>query len=504
MTIDFDQSATPDQDEATPRSFSAAEYPVIPGFHPDPSICRVGEDYYLVNSTFEYSPGVPLWHSSDLLNWTQIGNILDRDDQFVAGAASSNGGIYAPTIRHHDGRFWMITTNVSGAPGQLLVSAANPEGPWTAAVQLSELHGIDPDLAWDDDGTCYVTFCSNDPETRGIAQARVDLERGTALEPPRQLWQGTGLAYPEGPHLFRRGNWWYLLISEGGTERGHAISIARSKSPTGPFESAPNNPLFSRRSTTCPTQNTGHADFVECADGSWAMVYLGVRPRGATPLFHVNGRETFLARIDWDDLDWPVVLPEEFSVPGSSGFVDEFTTAALAPRWISPGAGFSKFVAAHPSGGVSLRPAAALNGVPALLSVRTQHLRWRIRALLELPTDAGLRIRIDERHWYEIRVADRVTEVHTQIGTLHNVVSDDRQLSGATVELIIEATDSFSHGPDDLCFSLKDAAGTRELLRLDGRYISTEVAGGFSGRTVGVHALHGVARLLGVSYEPSA
>lgn len=504
MSIDLDQPAAIDQGGAAPQLLSAAEHPIIPGFHPDPSICRVGEDYYLVNSSFEYSPGVPLWHSSDLVRWTQIGNILARDDQFPAGTAGSNGGIYAPTIRHHDGRFWMITTNVSGARGQLLVSATNPEGPWTSKVLIPELNGIDPDLAWDDDGTCYVTFCSNDPETRGIAQARVDLERGAALEAPRRLWQGTGLAYPEGPHLFRRGGWWYLLISEGGTERGHAISLARAKSPVGPFESAPGNPLFSRRSTTFPTQNTGHADFVECADGSWAMVYLGVRPRGTTPLFHVNGRETFVAGIEWDENGWPVVLPETFAVPGTGGFVDEFTTAALAPRWISPGAGFADFVAAHPSGGVSLRPAAARNGAPALLSVRAQDLRWRFLALLALPTEAGLRIRIDEQHWYEIRMVDRVAEVHAHIGALHHEVVDDQQLAGPTVELIIEATESLSNGPDDLCFSLADAAGTRELLRLDGRYLSTEVAGGFTGRTIGVHALHGEARLLRVSYQPSS
>ncbi|WP_207797241.1 glycoside hydrolase family 43 protein [Arthrobacter glacialis] len=491
-----------DQSIITERMLSAAEHPVIRGFHPDPSICRVGDDYYLVNSSFEYSPGVPLWRSSDLVNWTQIGNILDRADQFSAGAAGSNGGIYAPTIRHHDGRFWMITTNVSGEPGQLLVSATNPQGPWSAAVIIPGLNGIDPDLAWGDDGTCYVTFCSNDPETSGIAQVRVDLEHGIALEAPRRLWQGTGLAYPEGPHLFRRGEWWYLLISEGGTERGHAITMARSRSPQGPFESAPNNPLFSRRSTTFPTQNTGHADFIECADGSWAMVYLGVRPRGGTPLFHVNGRETFVAKIEWDRSGWPTIVPDGFAVPAPHGFTDDFTGPGLAPRWISPGAGFSDFLSFHPEGGVALRAAAAINEAPALLSVRAQDERWRFTAVLELPTAAGLRVRMDERHWYEIRVVDGVAQVQAQIGPVHNVVVDQQQLSGSSVELMVEAADPTSNGPDDLSFSVADATGTRELGRLDGRYLSTEVAGGFTGRTIGVHALDGVARLLRVSYEP--
>lgn len=488
---------------AATQLWSAAERPVIAGFHPDPSICRVGPDYYLVNSSFEYSPGVPLWHSTDLVNWTQIGNILNRPEQFPAGEAGASGGIYAPTIRHHAGRFWMITTNVSGEPGQLVVSATNPDGPWSAATVLEGLDGIDPDLAWGDDGSAYMTFCSNDPETSGIAQVQVDLERGVALTAPRRLWRGTGLAYPEGPHLFQRGEWWYLLISEGGTERGHVIAMARSHSPEGPFEPAPNNPLFSRRSTTFPTQNTGHADFVECADGSWAMVYLGVRPRGAHPLFHTNGRETFVARINWDESGWPVIEPDGFSVPGPRGFEDDFACPSLSPRWISPGAGFADFVTTHPKGGVSLRAAAAANGAPALLSVRSQDLRWRFTAVLELPTAAGLRVRMGERHWYEIRIVDGVAQVQVQIGPVHNVVADGQPLSGTTVELIVEAVDPTSSGPDDLRFSIGDAAGTRELLRLDGRYLATEVTGGFTGRTIGIHAIHGEARLLRVSYQPS-
>ncbi|MFC8943553.1 glycoside hydrolase family 43 protein, partial [Streptomyces griseoincarnatus] len=250
-------TTTTAQPTVTPTALTSV-VPIVPGFHPDPSICRVGDDYYLANSSFEYAPGVPLWHSRDLLTWTLVGNILDRPDQFLAGHASPYGGVYAPTLRHHDGRFWLITTDVSaGRPGQLVVSAEDPSGPWTAPMFLEGLQGIDPDLAWDADGTCYVTFCSNGPEGPGIAQARVDLEAGTVLETPRRLWSGTGLAHPEAPHLYRRGEYWYLIIAEGGTERGHSVSVARADRPEGPYAGAPANPVLSHRSTTHPVQNTG-------------------------------------------------------------------------------------------------------------------------------------------------------------------------------------------------------------------------------------------------------
>ena len=505
MSINLDHPTIPAvQPELSPATRSAAEQPVIAGFYPDPSVCRVGDTYYLVNSSFEYAPAVPLWQSTDLVRWTQIGNVLDREDQFASGQARPSGGIYAPTIRRHDGRFWMITTNVSGEPGQLIVSAPRAGGPWTAALVIPGLLGIDPDLAWDDDGTCYVTFCSSDPRAPGIAQARVDLDRGVALEAPRRLWQGTGLANPEGPHLFRRGDWWYLLIAEGGTERGHTVSIARSSSPEGPFEPAPENPLFSRRSTFFPTQNTGHADIVEAADGTWAMVYLGVRPRGNTPLFHVNGRETFVAGIGWDEDGWPHVAPDAFTVEPDNGFADDFAAPALHPRWISPGAAPERFVTPAPGGGVTLAAVDSANGSPALLSVRAQDHWWRFTAQVSVPTAVGLRVRMDERHWYELRVRDRTVEVHAAAGALQSTVVMAGDLTGTTATLVVEACAPTAHGPDDLRFAVVDDAGVHELHRLDGRYLSTEVAGGFTGRTIGLHALGNAATVLAVTYEPAA
>ena len=247
--------------------------PVIPGFHPDPSICRVGDEYFLVTSTFTYFPGVAIFRSSNLVDWTQIGNVLDRRAQLDLRSTQGNTslGVFAPTLRHHDDRFWMITTvcTLDGGLQNFFVTAADPTGPWSDPIAI-DVFGIDPDLAWDDDGNCWVHTALG-----VISRCRIDDRTGAVLDAPVTTWSGTGMQYPEAPHLLRRGDHWYLLIAEGGTERGHAVSIARGPTPSGPWESCPDNPIISHRSTDRPIQNTGHGDLVEAPDGSWWMVLLG-------------------------------------------------------------------------------------------------------------------------------------------------------------------------------------------------------------------------------------
>ncbi len=483
----------------------AATTPVIPGFFPDPSVCRVGEDYYLVNSSFEYAPGIPIHHSRDLRTWTQLGNVLTRESQFPAGVSAASRGIYAPTIRHRDGTFFVVGTNVERGGEQFVVTATDPAGPWSDPIVFPGLGGIDPDLAWDEDGACVLTYCALDEALRPaggslpvIAQVRIDLDRGIRLEDPRVIWRGSGLAHPEGPHLFRRGEWWYLLTAEGGTERGHAVCVARSRAIDGPFELAPSTPLFSRRSTGFPVQNTGHADLVERPDGEWAMVYLGVRPRGFTPGFHVIGRETFLARVEWVD-DWPVVYTDDV-LPGrpDTAFVDDFSTAELHPRWVSPGAALGAFVSTHPDGGVALetRP------TPAALSVRARDLRWRYEVRVDASAGVALGVRLDEQHGYEIALDAGAAEVRARIGPLAASVGSARA-TGDVVTLVVEAVDATHDGPDDLRFGLVDDDGERWLATLDGRYLSAEVAGGFTGRTLGLRALGATpARVVSARYLP--
>jgi alpha-N-arabinofuranosidase len=275
--------------------------PIIPGFHPDPSVCRVGDDYYLVNSSFQYFPGVPIFHSKDLVNWQQIGNVLDRDSQLPLHGATSWQGIYAPTIRYHKGVYYMITTNV-GNGGNFMVTATNPAGPWSEPVWL-EQQGIDPSLYFEND-KCYMV--SNPDNT--IMLCEIDPKTGKQLTESKPLWQGTGGRYPEGPHLYKKDGWYYLLISEGGTEMAHRLTIARSKKIGGPYRANPANPLLTNCSLAgqyLSVQGTGHGDFVQAADGSWWVVFLAYRNFGGA--YHHLGRETFLAPVEWKKGEWPVV-----------------------------------------------------------------------------------------------------------------------------------------------------------------------------------------------------
>ena len=295
------------------------------------------------------------------------------------------------TLRHHDGRFWYVTTNVSDFDaGQLIVHAEDPAGPWSEPVFVPEAIGIDPDLAWDEDGQCYLTWKAmsfTDGEV-GILQAPLDPPTGRLLDPAYPVWQGSGLAAAEGPHLYQIDE---LLVPRPGRGR-HRTRPRRHRRPQphacGPFEGCPANPILTHRSTTHPVQNTGHADLV--ADGrtaTWAAVYLGVRPRGSTPGFHVLGRETFLAGVDWED-GWPSLDESRFDQSRlTTGFADAFDRAEFDQRWVVPGGDPAELVKLDPSGGLWIHPAVidadghadersgAVRPGPRSALVRRSHLR---------------------------------------------------------------------------------------------------------------------------------
>ncbi|NQX26128.1 family 43 glycosylhydrolase [Microbacteriaceae bacterium VKM Ac-2854] len=360
---------------------------------------------------------------------------------------------------------------------------------------------VNPDLAWDEDGRCLVTYCSTVPGFEGIAQAEVDLGTGRALTDPRLIWNGTGLAFPEGPHLYAVDGWWYLVIAEGGTERGHTVSVARSLHPDGPFEPAPTGPLLTHRSTTHPVQNVGHADLVTTTDGSWAVVYLGVRPRGMTPMFHVNGRETFLAGIDWID-GWPVVDEDRFDrVPTSTSWVDTFDAAQLHPRWISPGVALDSMATLIPGSGIELRPGTAESGALSALTARIEDLAWSLDVDLDASEgSAAFVIRLDDRHWCEVRVDGSDLIALARVGSVHAQIGAATVIDAAHVQLQLCSVESRTAGPDDLVFSVITDQAAVEIARLDGRYHSTEVAGGFTGRVAGIRATEGVVRVRRVTY----
>lgn len=290
--------------------------PIIPGTHPDPSVCRVGDDYYLVVSSFEYFPGVPIFHSKDLVHFRQLGYVLTRESQLSLSQARSSQGVFAPTIRHHDGVFYVVTTDVAGS-GSFYVTATDPAGPWSEPFFVKEnAFTMDPSLFFDDDGRVYYTR-HGEQRDGGIFQAEIEIETGRLLQTPRQIWRGTGGIWPEGPHLYKVDGTYYLMISEGGTSYDHMITVARAASPFGPFEAFENNPIVSHRGLPDhPIQATGHADLVQTPGGDWWLVLLGIRP--STERHHHIGRETFLAPVTWHD-GWPLVnaaKPLELTMSG--------------------------------------------------------------------------------------------------------------------------------------------------------------------------------------------
>jgi beta-xylosidase len=478
--------------------------PVIPGFHPDPSVCRVGDEYFLVTSSFTWFPGVPIFRSTNLVDWTPIGNVLDRRAQLdlrdTAGWTSF--GVYAPTLRHHDGRFWMITTvSTRDALRNFFVTAEDPAGPWSDPVVV-DVVGIDPDLAWDDDGNCWVHTALG-----AISRTRIDDFTGAVLDAPVTTWSGTGLQYPEAPHLLRRGDHWYLLIAEGGTERGHAVSIARGPAPTGPWESCPHNPIISHRSTDRPIQNTGHADLVEAPDGSWWMVLLGTRPNGMTPKFQVLGRETFLVPVEWVD-DWPVVgelaLDMDARPPGVSSATllparDDFDATAFDPRWVGIRAPLTDHASLDERPGwLTLHGTDSLeDDEPALVGRRQQHAECHVRALVDRgdAAEAGLTVWMDDRAHYDVMVAGERVVVRARIGPLVDEVASAPAPDPSSVVLEVRCRpDDAGAEPDLVVFGHADDSGEFvALASLPGRYLSTEVAGGFTGRVIGMFAAGGTA-----------
>ena len=321
--------------------------PIIPGFHPDPSICRVEDDFYLITSTFEFFPGVPIYHSKNLINWELINYCLTTDTQLPLHNGKPSSGIYAPTLRYHDGTFFMTTTNVTRG-GNFIVHTKDIRGKWSEPARVGQA-GIDPSLFWDDDGICYfVSNGSQNParDGQGIFLCEIDPFTGEILSPSHRITHGCGGRCAEAPHIYRRNGWYYLMLAEGGTEYGHMVTIQRAKNIYGPYEPCPHNPILTHRDASeSPIQATGHADIVEDQNGNWWLVCLGIRPIPKVWLHHL-GRETFLAPFTWHEDGWPTVghnreidLEMEGDLPGPAphpvnfDFEDFFENDKLHLRW---------------------------------------------------------------------------------------------------------------------------------------------------------------------------
>lgn len=490
--------------------------PVISGFYPDPSVCRVGGDFYLVTSTFEYFPGVPIFHSRDLVHWRQLGHCLSRKSQLELRGCPTSKGIYAPTLRYHDGVFYMITTHMGrGYGAHFYVTAADPSGPWSEPVWV-EQYGIDPSLFFDDDGRVYFTTNgkADAPNGLGIYQSEIDVKSGRKLTAIQFLWAGTGGMAPEGPHLYKVNGSYYLLISEGGTSYGHMVTVARSQSPWGPFEPAPNNPILSHRSLGSPIHATGHADWVELEDGSFWAVFLGIRPVSVAGAgAHHLGRETFLGPVTWGADGWPSVnsgepisfemegpscLQTELEAPSPSVLRDPFDTSELALVWnfVRDPEDTRYSLAERPSHLRLWGNADSLSEpAPAFIGQRQRHLNSQFSAKLDFePTqeaeEAGITVRMSEAHHYEVAVMRSAGEkrlvVRKVVGSLRVIAVDLAVPAGPLLlklrsnptHYFIEAMPAQSGSTDTPLFSV--AAETR--------FLSSEIAGTFTGVYLGLYA----------------
>lgn len=498
--------------------------PILSGFHPDPSICRVGSDFYLVTSSFEYFPGLPLFHSTDLVHWEQINHILDRDSQFILTKEAPNClGIYAPTIRYHEGIYYCIVTNVGGpAGGNFFVYTTDPYAAWSDPVRLP-FDGIDPSLFFDDDGKVYYSGTDKGVFIAELTLTKTTDENGLQIRcnhVGKQVyaWNGSGGNNPEGPHLYKVNGMYYLMIAEGGTEYCHMVTIARSRSVYGPYEDCPHNPILTNRSTELPIKAVGHADLVEDQNGNWWAVCLGIRPLGY-PFRHNLGRETMLVPVTWEQ-GWPVMgmngnghidseietsllpcieaafnAPFESSryIPGSS-FTDTFDTASMHPSWntiYNPDYTLYEFT----KSGLILhgnQNDLSSSDVKSLVCRRQEHFDFTARLTISMEHihengEAGLAIYMNNRHHYEIAMTatgqKRRLIFRRQIGRLQaveNVIDYDKdtvilQLTGSREEY------TFAYCPAEM--EPPVIIGTGEA-----QYLTTEVGGCFTGNYIALYA----------------
>jgi alpha-N-arabinofuranosidase len=355
--------------------------PIINGGYPDPSIVRVDDDFYIVNSSFEYFPALPIHHSKDLVNWELIGYGIDRPSQGTGKVnlydVQQQGGIHAPSIRYHDGLFYIVTTNVyspvdKSKPTEMvnfILTAKNPAGPWSDPYVIEGAPGIDPDIFFDDNGKVWFvgTHDTGNPNKNGIGEIwiqELDLNNWKLKGQRHSIWRGAcGGCCVEGPHIYKQYGRYYLMVAEGGTSYNHAVMIASSKNIEGPYDSNPKNPILTSRhlSNNNWVHSTGHADLVQLKDNRWYMVSLGIRNEMDST--SNMGRETHLMPVVWEEawdnwvevekgrwepviIKWPVVAPNTGKVERNTSipflekkqninysFYDDFTSSKLDLQW---------------------------------------------------------------------------------------------------------------------------------------------------------------------------
>lgn len=477
--------------------------PILSGFHPDPSICRAGDDFYMVNSTFEYFPGIALFHSKDLVNWTQKGYCITEKNSLHLGIGQPGCmGLFAPTIRYADGVFYVICTNVGNDEknsGNFIIWSKNPEEGWSDPVYIGT-PGIDPSLFWDEDGTCYYIGTNEK-----IYICRINPMTGELLSEQDYIWEGSGGAYPEGPHIYKKDGWYYLMISEGGTEYCHMVTMARSKAITGPYEPCEYNPVLTNRSLATTIKAVGHADLVEDKDGNWWAVCLGIRPLGY-PYRHNLGRETMLVPVEWEKDQWPRfgdggTVQEEIHTDKISAtqkqkkglYLDNFSKNELDDCWNYIYNPVPEFYELQNQGLILHGNENSLSDAKPIAWVgrRQEHHNCIARTQVIFDTkqngeEAGITIYMNNRHHYEAaltKIDDKGYIIFKrQIGSLWKI---ELQIPYNKDQVVFElhcSKDSYTFwygvAKDELKFLGKGETD----------YLTTEVGGRFTGNYIGLYA----------------
>ena len=502
--------------------------PILMGFYPDPSIVKVGPDYYLVNSTFSYFPGLPVMHSQDLKHWKQVGNVISRPSQMNFLGDRMTRGLFAPAIAYHNGLFY-VTCTLIDHKGNFVVTAKNPAGPWSDPTFLPEVKGIDPSLFFEGD-KAYVVYNSDPPDNQPlynghrsikvleldpvklqpVGEAKIVVNGGVDLS-QKPVWI-------EGPHLLKTGNWYYLYAAEGGTSVNHTEVVFRGKSPWGPFVPYEHNPILSQRELPQgrpnPITSAGHAQFVQGPDGQTYAVFLAVRPYEGN---HYNtGRETFIVPVVWQD-EWPVMHPgpggvqyhyaapfAEVQQPGALPQSGNFGYTLRFDKQLAPELLFlrtvdsSSFALSKAKGlTLKLKPETCAGlGNPAFIGKRQQHLYCSTETELTFAPQsanekAGLVIFQDEKHFYYLCKSVAGGKPVLQ---LFKSTDDPQQpellatapLQSATAKVRLRiaaagATYSFAYSEKENSWHTLQAG-------VDARFLSTQTAGGFIGCLFGMYA----------------
>jgi alpha-N-arabinofuranosidase len=473
--------------------------PIIRGFNPDPSICKVGDEYYLVTSSFEYFPGIPLYLSTDLVNWRQIGNCINHSDQLPMEKAYPSGGIWAPTIRHHEGMLYVTST--FSELGNFIIRAQVGSMAWSDPVWI-DIGGIDPSLFFADGKVYYCTNQRSKQGEQGISLVEIDITTGELLSEVKYIWSGMNEGFVEAPHIYCLGDWYYLLVAEGGTFSNHMINLARSKDIWGPYEACPDNPILTNRNDVSKAvMGTGHGDLVfDHEDNLW-MVFLGTRP--STNRRSHLGRETFLAPMKlaegWIFAENRMALIENEGPPGTRQnellhWEDDFSKKDFGPEWLFIG---RPDVSKYYRDGKALTLTPTANRLidadsPTFVAVRPLDMDFDVDTAMDFATvnigdEAGLVLYLNPQFHYKFakrREADGEYIVVHKIAEDFEQISYHRQLAGSELKLLIKARkDKFEF------FYSEENGGIINAGNASTRFLAVEVADKcFTGMLIGLYA----------------